>query len=208
MSEPVFLLLFLLEFFVGSIMFSYWLGKIKGKDIRQTRDGNPGGSNLGRVFGWKWGMAGIVLDFLKGYVPLVFVVELGILQNWRLAIVSVAPVLGHAFSPFLKFSGGKAVAVTFGIWSALTRWEVPVLLGTIFTIFSLTRAIRKKGKTTPADDAARVMVGMLAVLVYVLMRGIPYLLPVWCMNMAILFYRHQKDIKAILVNQGSKRNAR
>jgi glycerol-3-phosphate acyltransferase PlsY len=83
-----------------------------------------------------------------------------------------------------------------------------VLLGTIFTIFSLTRAIRKKGKTTPADDAARVMVGMLAVLVYVLMRGIPYLLPVWCMNMAILFYRHQKDIKAILVNQGSKRSAR
>ncbi len=52
------------------------------------------------------------------------------------------------------------------------------------------------------------MVGMLAVLVNVLMRGISLLLPVWCMIMAILFYRHQKDIKAILVNQGSKRSAR
>jgi acyl-phosphate glycerol 3-phosphate acyltransferase len=208
MSEAVFLLLFLLEFFMGSMMFSYWLGKIKGKDIRQTRDRNPGGSNLGRAFGWKWGMAGIVLDFLKGYVPLVFIVESGILKDWRLAIVSVAPVLGHAFSPFLKFSGGKAVAVTFGIWSALTKWEVPVLLGTIFTIFSLSRAIGKKGKTTPAEDAARVVIGMLAVLVYVLLRGIPYLLPVWVMNMAILFYRHLEDIKAILVNNASKRNVR
>lgn len=208
MSEPVFLLLFLLEFFVGSIMFSYWLGKIKGKDIRQTRDGNPGGSNLGRIFGWKWGMAGIALDFLKGYVPLVFIVESGILKDWRLAVVSVAPVLGHAFSPFLKFSGGKAVAVTFGIWSALTKWEVPVLLGTIFTIFSLSRAIGKKGKTTPAEDAARVVVGMLAVLVYVLLRGIPYLLPVWIMNMAILIYRHLADMKALLVNHASKRNGR
>lgn len=208
MSEAVFLLLFLLEFFVGSIMFSYWLGKIKGKDIRQTRDGNPGGSNLGRIFGWKWGMAGIALDFLKGYVPLVFIVESGILKDWRLAVVSVAPVLGHAFSPFLKFSGGKAVAVTFGIWSALTKWEVPVLLGTIFTIFSLSRAIGKKGKTTPAEDAARVVVGMLAVLVYVLLRGIPYLLPVWIMNMAILIYRHLADMKALLVNHASKRNGR
>ncbi len=107
MSEVIFLLLFLLEFFMGSMMFSYWLGKIKGKDIRQTRDGNPGGSNLGRIFGWKWGMAGIALDFLKGYVPLVFIVESGILKDWRLAVVSVAPVLGHAFSPFLKFSGGE-----------------------------------------------------------------------------------------------------
>jgi len=208
MSEVIFLLLFLLEFFMGSMMFSYWLGKIKGKDIRQTRDGNPGGSNLGRIFGWKWGMAGIALDFLKGYVPLVFIVESGILKAWRLAVVSVAPVLGHAFSPFLKFSGGKAVAVTFGIWSALTKWEVPVLLGTIFTIFSLSRAIGKKGKTTPAEDAARVVVGMLAVLVYVLLRGIPYLLPVWIMNMAILIYRHLADMKALLVNHASKRNGR
>ena len=208
MSEVIFLLLFLLEFFMGSMMFSYWLGKIKGKDIRQTRDGNPGGSNLGRIFGWKWGMAGITLDFLKGYVPLVFIVESGILKDWRLAVVSVAPVLGHAFSPFLKFSGGKAVAVTFGIWSALTKWEVPVLLGTIFTIFSLSRAIGKKGKTTPAEDAARVVVGMLAVLVYVLLRGIPYLLPVWIMNMAILIYRHLADMKALLVNHASKRNGR
>ena len=153
-------------------------------------------------------MAGIVLDFLKGYVPLVFIVESGILKDWRLAVVSVAPVLGHAFSPFLKFSGGKAVAVTFGIWSALTKWEVPVLLGTIFTIFSLSRAIGKKGKTTPAEDAARVVVGMLAVLVYVLLRGIPYLLPVWIMNMAILIYRHLADMKALLVNHASKRNGR
>ncbi len=197
MSVASFALLFLLEFFMGSLMFSYWLGKIKGKDITQTRDGNPGGSNLGRMLGWKWGMAGIVLDFLKGFIPLVFIAEMGILQGWQLAVVAVAPVLGHAFSPFMKFSGGKAVAVTFGVWSALTRWEVPVLIGTIFTLFSVSRAISKKGKTTPEEDAARVFIGMFSVLIYALFRGSPYLIIVWLINFGVILLKHFSEAKKL-----------
>src|SRR5690606_14820148 len=103
----------------GSLMFSYWLGCLKRRNLREVGDGNPGGVNLLKAVGIGWGLAGIALDFLKGYVPLVLLLWNGAVTGYELVPVAIAPVLGHAFSPFLKFQGGKAIAVTFGVWSAL-----------------------------------------------------------------------------------------
>jgi glycerol-3-phosphate acyltransferase PlsY len=126
----------LLSFLSGSLAFSVWLGRLAlGLDIRLYGDGNPGATNVWRAGGSRWGILAVVLDFLKGAVPvgmLNFVVGL---DGCSLVAVALAPILGHAFSPFLRFRGGKALAVTFGIWCGLSLWLVPVLLGVLFAVW-------------------------------------------------------------------------
>ncbi len=117
-------------FALGSLPFSVWIGRLALRtDIRAVGDGNPGATNVLRAGGWRLFAAAAVLDFLKGAAP-VGVAYLGL--GWdglALFLVALAPVAGHAFSPFLGFRGGKAVAVTFGIWSGLTVWEGPTIFG-------------------------------------------------------------------------------
>ena len=104
-----------------SLLIGRWL---LGKDIRDYGDGNPGAANVFRAGGQKAGYLAVFLDVGKG-VPFV-------LMAWSyfglppLSIVAVgmSAVLGHAFSPFLRWRGGKSVAVTFGVLLALPAHEV------------------------------------------------------------------------------------
>ncbi|UCF26612.1 MAG: glycerol-3-phosphate acyltransferase, partial [Chloroflexota bacterium] len=98
-------------FFCGSLPLSYWVGKLFVKaDIRQIGDGNPGGANVWKAGGSWWGISAILLDGLKGLIPVSLAFYLGGVDGWWLFLVSIAPVIGHIFSPFLKFQGGKALA--------------------------------------------------------------------------------------------------
>ncbi len=133
-----------LAFLSGALPFSVWVGRWGlGLDIRQYGDGNPGASNVFRAGGRVWGVVAILLDFFKGALP-VGVAHFGFgVQGAALAAVALAPILGHAFSPFLGFRGGKALAVTFGIWSGLSIWVVPIILGGLFALWLL--ALRREG---------------------------------------------------------------
>jgi glycerol-3-phosphate acyltransferase PlsY len=77
----------------------------------------------------------MLLDFLKGAIPVGILNYVIGLEDWLLVTVALAPILGHAFSPFLRFRGGKGLAVTFGIWSGLSLWLVPLLLGMLCAIW-------------------------------------------------------------------------
>lgn len=113
-------ILLLLGFFlVGSIPFSYLAVRLRtGNDLRQVGSGNPGATNALRTAGPVVALAGLLLDIAKGFIP----VWLGrgvSLSDEVLAAAAVACVLGHVFSPFLYFRGGKGVATGFGALSAL-----------------------------------------------------------------------------------------
>jgi glycerol-3-phosphate acyltransferase PlsY len=116
--------LFALAGFVsGSIPFGLILGRARGIDIRDHGSGNIGATNVARVLGWKIGLLAFVLDVAKGLVPVALA---GIVMDTfgkpvvpthdALAWLGVmtTPVLGHCFSPFLKFKGGKGVATGLG----------------------------------------------------------------------------------------------
>jgi len=122
------LILFILKFFCGSLMFSYWIGLALGKNLKTVGDGNPGAFNLWRSAGYQWGLVGVALDFLKGYLPLVFLIQKGYVSGMEVALVAIAPILGHAFSPFMRMHGGKAIAVTFGVWSAVSGFQLSLCL--------------------------------------------------------------------------------
>jgi glycerol-3-phosphate acyltransferase PlsY len=125
-----------LSFLSGALPFSVWVGKLAlGVDIRQYGDGNPGATNVYRAGGPPWAALAVLLDFLKGAIPVGLFNYVEGYEGWPLAAVALAPMLGHAFSPFLRFRGGKALAVTFGIWSGLSLWLVPVLLGLLFAVW-------------------------------------------------------------------------
>lgn len=114
----------------GSLMFSAWLVKLfKSKNISQVDDGNPGASNAFRAGGAWIGIPAMFLDFIKGAVPVGLAYWLFGVSGWWLVPVTLAPVLGHAFSIFLRFTGGKAAATTFGVWTGLTLWEGPTSFG-------------------------------------------------------------------------------
>lgn len=183
-------LLFLLEFFVGSLMFSYWLGLKFKKDLKQIGDGNPGAFNLWSSSGAKVGMLGVILDFVKGYFPLVFL--LPYINGYSLTAVAIAPVLGTAFSPFMKFKGGKATAVTFGVWSAVTAFRVSILYALILAFFSLFALLIKHGIPASSDaDGFNVVLGMVIVLVFLcFMNYSNYIIALCILNLIVITYKN------------------
>jgi glycerol-3-phosphate acyltransferase PlsY len=110
-----------IAFLSGSIPFGLLIGKAKGIDIRKHGSGNIGATNVGRVLGARYFFLCFALDFLKGFVP-TFVTGLTLHNRawadassaWTWLGVMVAAVLGHVFSPWLGFKGGKGVATALG----------------------------------------------------------------------------------------------
>ena len=167
--------------------FAYWLGRLALQvDIRAYGDGNPGAGNAWRAGGWTVGLPGAVLDYSKGAVPVAVAHYTFGLSSWALVPVALAPVLGHAYSPFLRGRGGKAVAATFGIWSALAQFAGFFTLGISMGIF--WAFLRADGWVT--------VFGLLALLAYVLVFALsPFLLVIWVVNAGIVTWKHRRELR-------------
>ncbi len=176
-----------LGFLAGSLPFSVWLGRLVARaDVRAYGDGNPGAANAVRAGGWRVGVPVLLLDFFKGAVPVGLAHFLFRMSGWGLLPVALAPVLGHAFSPFLRFHGGKAVAVTFGIWTGLMLGEAPTVLGLFVVLFLLVQTA----------DAWTVVLSMLGLLAHLLLRRVPPdFLAIWASNLAILLWKHRRELR-------------
>jgi acyl phosphate:glycerol-3-phosphate acyltransferase len=182
-------------FLAGSLPFSLWVGRAAlGTDIRQVGDGNPGATNVFRAAakrrgGRKWGLLAALLDILKGALPVGLAYYALQLEGLPLILTALAPVAGHAFSPWLGWRGGKAVAVTFGVWAALTLWVVPCILGVALLVW--LRIIGISGWA--------VVLALLAALLYLgLMANFGVLpavfVPIMLGNLLISAYKHRADL--------------
>jgi glycerol-3-phosphate acyltransferase PlsY len=174
-------------FFCGALPLSVWLGRLAlGVDITQYGDGNPGSANVWRAGGGRWGMTAVLLDFSKGAVPVALANYVAGLEGLLLAAVAIAPILGHAFSPFMGFHGGKALAVTFGIWAGLSLWVVPIMLGLLFGIYLWL--LKPEGWA--------VMAGVFSLLaILLLFFSDPVWLAVWAGMTLILAWKHRADLR-------------
>ncbi len=117
-------------YLIGSVPFGYIAGRLNGIDLREHGSRNIGATNAVRVLGKGWGIPVFVMDFLKGFAPLMFMkCHLGgdmtvfspADMGWFLGVM-FALILGHTFTCFLKFKGGKGVATTGGCLFALSPW--------------------------------------------------------------------------------------
>jgi glycerol-3-phosphate acyltransferase PlsY len=116
-NTQIFIIMVLFAYLFGSIPFGFLVAKARGIDIKQVGSGNIGATNVARNLGWKIGALVGVLDFLKGYLPVLLAREI-FTQNWQILLLSLIPVIGHIFPVWLQFKGGKAVATIFGILAA------------------------------------------------------------------------------------------
>jgi len=190
----------IVQFISGSIMYSYYLRKFAKAEFGGIGDGNPGVLNLWKRAGWKWGVTGMVLDYLKGILPLLIFILTGFISNrYAISTAALAGIAGHAFSPFLKFNGGKGITTTFGAWTVITKWEGPSLLGAILGILYILTKIRK-GKLMPEDDVLIVLFaffGLFAYTVYNVFRGNYALIILYAGNLLIVIYKHRKELSAV-----------
>lgn len=133
----------LISYLLGAVPFALLAGRLKGIDLRQHGSGNLGATNAIRVLGKPIGLTVFALDFLKGLGPVLLVRSLP--QAWIAGLdreliafaCGAAAVLGHVFSVYLGFRGGKGVASTAGVLLAL-RWDAALVS---FIVFFLVRRL-------------------------------------------------------------------
>jgi glycerol-3-phosphate acyltransferase PlsY len=173
----------------GSIPFSVWLGRTAlHTDIRNYGDHNPGATNVARAGGWQLGALALLLDMLKGALPVGLAWYWGGLSGWSLVPVALAPVLGHAYSPFLGFRGGKALAVTMGVWGGLTLGEGPLVLAILLLLWYALIAI---------DGWAVLLTGLSFGAYLLLTEAEAYLLAIWAGNTLIVAWKHRTDLALV-----------
>lgn len=104
-----------LAFLIGSVPTAFWYAKyVHRLDIRQHGSGNIGATNSLRVLGKKAGIIVLLIDLLKGLIPVLVARKLGFTPE-NILLTGVFAVLGHLFSPFVGFKGGKGIATAFGV---------------------------------------------------------------------------------------------
>ncbi|MCP4708323.1 MAG: glycerol-3-phosphate 1-O-acyltransferase PlsY [Planctomycetes bacterium] len=129
-------------YLLGSIPFGLLIGRIHGVDVRKEGSGNIGSTNVGRILGRKWGILCFVFDVVKGLGPTLGMgfylrgvegaFEGGSLLpvgQWAVLAAGAGCILGHMFSVFLKFIGGKGVATSLGV--VLGVWPYFTLAGVL-----------------------------------------------------------------------------
>ncbi len=180
------LLVILVSYILGSIPFGYIIAKIKGVDITKLGSGNIGATNVGRFLGKPYFFIVLFLDAIKGFIPtilfkLLFGLEYGILAG-------LFSVIGHSYSIFMKFKGGKGVATGLGVSIALIPIETIIGLGVWFLVLMIFKIM-----------ALASIISAISVFIVVLFLEKSSLIKIVCGIIAVLIVlRHKSNIERII----------
>ncbi len=145
MSGAVRILVVAAAFLVGAIPFSFLLGRMLGKvDIRTVGSGNVGATNVARAIGLGPGIAALLLDAAKGVAAVLMARALlggGVAGSAEEAIAGVSAILGHNFTPFLRFKGGKGVATGAGVFGVLAPRALLIAVLVFLAVVALSRMV-------------------------------------------------------------------
>ncbi len=141
----------LASYLLGSIPTGYLVGKARGIDIRTVGSGNMGATNVFRVLGKKAGIFVLVVDFLKGFVACWFIAKFAA-KNYPTSeyanqlecfsiVAGIFAILGHNYTCWLKFKGGKGVATTAGVLAALFPSTFLVALVIWVLVFAVSKYV-------------------------------------------------------------------
>lgn len=154
----------LFAFLLGSIPFGLIIAKAKGIDIRQHGSGNIGATNVLRVIGKKYGITCLILDALKGFIPTLIAISVIRFVGMKnpMTIEALTPyahdfpiltaqifqvltgllaILGHNYSPWVGFKGGKGIATSAGVLIALMPAAIVILLVIWFAVFFISKYV-------------------------------------------------------------------
>lgn len=175
-------------FLCGSIPFGLVLVKLAGKgDVRAHGSGNIGATNVSRVGGKALGIATLLLDIAKGFLPVILGKQFG-LGEPALSLLALFAVLGHVFTPWLKFQGGKGVATALGVALAFRASMVLPALG-VFIVLMLAFRYVSLGSVMAAAALPATLVWM---------GGTPLVILLWSSIALIVILKHHENIRRLL----------
>lgn len=183
-------------FLLGSIPFGYIVGRWNGVDVRKAGSGNIGATNVLRVLGKKWGTVVFLLDFLKAWIPLFVLMSLpqmkelwgGIPYDLALLLCGISVVLGHNYTPFLGFKGGKGITSSAGVLLALMPVAFLASAGTWLALFFGTRYV------SVASLGASVVLPLVAFAAY---PGHPLFIVLSLLMMGLSLWRHRANMQRL-----------
>jgi len=208
-----FFLVFVLSYLIGSIPFGYIAGKIKGIDLREHGSHNIGATNAMRVLGKAWGLSVFFCDFMKGFLPFLFLCAISkhtitgidainiedakIIEMAMILVVMFGTVIGHTFTIFLGFKGGKGVATTAGTLFALS----PLIGGFAVLVWILSLLIWRYVSLASMFAG----LGMMCAAIYLLIikdgtcsSADALLLGFFLLISALIIYKHRSNITRII----------
>ena len=149
MQVIAYLAVALVAYLLGSIPTGYLVAKAKGIDIRMVGSGNIGATNAFRVLGKTAGAGVLIVDGLKGYAACAWLCD-ALLQLLNVSaadaethriVAGISAVLGHNYTCWLRFKGGKGIATTAGVYFALEPWSVTIAIAIWIISLSATRYV-------------------------------------------------------------------
>lgn len=132
----------------GAIPFAIIIAKLRGVNIMEVGTKNPGAANVSRKVGKVWGVLVFLLDALKGVIPMFIADRVLNLPTYNIhhlfwvGLVGIAAVVGHCWSAFLGFKGGRGVATTGGVLLYLFPWFFPIAVIAYFVMQKSPRDVR------------------------------------------------------------------
>ncbi len=194
----------ILSYLIGSIPTAYIFGKTyRGIDIRDHGSGNVGATNVFRVLGKGPGIIVLVLDIIKGILPVAILPDiLGLTQNVPRLLMAVAAVSGHNWTVFLNFQGGKGIATSLGVLIGLTIKIAGLRFVLLLTVMVWLLCFLLTGFVSLSSILA-------ATLLPVLMVITVQPLEIICMGVVFCVFvvlRHRPNIKRLLAGQEPRVN--
>jgi glycerol-3-phosphate acyltransferase PlsY len=117
------------SYLLGATPTAWVAGRLaRGIDLREHGSRNLGATNVYRVLGWRWAIPVALVDVAKGAVPVAFFAGWAHAGPWGAVALGIAAVLGHVFSPYVRFRGGKGVATALGVFIALAPLAVAIAI--------------------------------------------------------------------------------
>lgn len=192
----------LCSYLLGSIPSGYLAGKARGLDIRKVGSGNIGATNVFRVLGRPAGIAVLLADALKGWLAVTVVADLIALsfgpplmtletapsrQGLQLA-AGIAAILGHNYTCWLRFQGGKGIATTGGVALAWMPLPLLVVLGVWGLVFAVSRYV----------SLASIAAAMALPLAAWWLDGRPVMITITSLLGALAIYKHRANVTRLL----------
>lgn len=179
----------LLGYLLGSFPTGVFLSKRRyGIDVRETGSGNIGATNVTRTFGWYAGLLTLLVDFLKGFVPLFLIRRYFPAEPWLLPLVATTLVFGHCFSAYLKLEGGKGVATSFGCLTAVQPWAAVFCLCLYLVLLIITRI-----------SAVGSLAGLIGAVAYAFVMSPPAHVKILILAVcSIVLVRHQSNVRRLV----------
>ncbi|MCR4721456.1 MAG: glycerol-3-phosphate 1-O-acyltransferase PlsY [Lachnospiraceae bacterium] len=186
----------------GSIPFGYIVGKFNHIDIRNYGSGNSGTTNAFRTVGRVGGIITFLGDYLKAIIPILImrfcIFDDKPYMHLTILIYGFACVLGHNFPVWLKFKGGKGIAVTVGVCSGLDFLIIPVGIVVFGAIVLITKYVSIGSLILSLIIPAWVIVRLSDDAYY------PWLIAVSCLYTVSAFIMHRKNIKRLIKGEENK----